>query len=178
MSELAIVATHLGAFALGVGTWLPFTLWAARRAVPVDVEETPPVSTPARPPTARASRVLVAVMVAALLLVGVGVQQRIYQARADDRDACVTQWGTDMVDTITTRVQATNRTASAAEARDDAVDAIVLVFIALRKVPPAASERDLSRVLAAFAAAKSRLDRVRAMSETTRAQNPYPQLDC
>lgn len=111
-------------------------------------------------------------------LVGFGVQQAAYQHQQRSRAACTERWGQSVVDTIAVRSDATSAVDQAQAQKDDALDGIIGVVIGLRKIPPASTPRDLDDALARFAEAKASLGRVKAAASQTRAENPYPRLDC
>lgn len=182
MATLLPYATHLLAFALGVATWLPLTLREGTTFLtpPRGTEEHPMSDpTPQHPRRAPTVGALVLILLlAALTIVGFGVQQSAYQHQARERDTCYQAWGEKLVTSTHTARGATLNLDAAREERDNAVDAIVLTFIGLRDHPPSASIRDLNRVLVAFAAAKAHLDKVSAQVTKTRESNPIPHLDC
>lgn len=117
-----------------------------------------------------------------------GVQQLQYQTgRDDDADklagtaACISTWGvamsdwaSDVVDTITTRTDATAKLDAAKARRDNAVDRVVAVVILARTDPPRADETDFDAALSAFARAKANLRHVQTVTKQTRQANPYP----
>lgn len=169
--------THVVVFALGVGTWLPFTLWEGRQVL--DRLDHPEEHVrPPRPPRRRLPILITVLLVAAALMVGFGVQQARYQADASERQECYETWGRGVIDTLETRLAVTSRVERAEEARADALDNIILTVTALRARPPEAVERDLDTTLSRFAAAKARLERVTEQAARTRSNNPYPQLRC
>lgn len=146
---------------------------------------------------------LTVLVVASLLLIGLGLQQRHYQAQADAqrrqfaaevtaRDACVNQWGTDLVHSVRHRskagqaaLDATARLNYARAVRDDAVGNVLLVIVGLREHPPVGAASDFDKALARFAASAGRLTTVQAQVTKAgrhvhhiRARNPIPSLHC
>lgn len=127
-------------------------------------------------------------VVVGIVLVLFGAQQVQYQTgRDDDADrlantaACISTWGvamsdwaSDVVDTITTRTDATAKLDAAKARRDNAVDQVVAVVILARTVPPRADEADFDAALRKFAQAKANLRHVQTVTKQTRQANPYP----
>lgn len=123
-----------------------------------------------------------------IVLLAIGAQQLQYQANSDADDRrikqntdCVSrwgqemsEWGADVVETIGTRTDATQRLEAAKERRANAVDRIINVVILGRSVPPRADEKDFDRALVKFAAAKANLRSTRKSTKQTRDENPYP----
>lgn len=179
MPIAVLVATHLAAFGLGLGT-----MWAVVRRKGPDLadpthhhhaSERGPMlkNRPSWPTTAG-----VIVLVVGLIVVGFGVQQAKFQADQDAFRECVSGWAEDTTDTLETRTQVTGRLGDAQSAREDAVDNIILVVIGLQATPPTATTREFATVLQAFAAARSRLNDAERRAAMTRADNPYPALRC
>ena len=193
--QVVFIISHVGVFLLGVATGLPFTLWEGNRVThppkehPVDttphaapaIKTTPGDVTPG-PRRPRGPVLVIVLLIVSALMVGFGVQQAIYQHRASQRDACYETWGRRLISTVNTRTESNVRIGKAQKGRDDALDNIILVVIALRSQNPPLSKAEQDKrfgdVLAQFASAKSRLDRVQREGGATRANHPYPRLHC
>lgn len=191
-----IFLTHLVVFALGVCTWLPFTLWEGRRLTdrgePVRRTHHEPRSLDSK----NRSRVITVVIIVSALMIGLGIQQIMFQRDRDARDACSQRWGNDVIDTLETRVSSNDKVAKATQSRDEAsterdnaVDSVLLLVRALQRADPPPSEdiqRDrFERALQRFFIAKGKLvkaqdhlDDVIAAAEKTKDANPYPVLNC
>lgn len=178
-----LVVTHLAVFALGYITCHLLALWEGRRVLTND-GETPMNEHPKHSMSSVPGWVLILVG-AAVLMVGLGIQQVQFQRDADRRaeeaqriDVCYEKWGRDMIETLDRRISATGKVEAANTVKGNALDRIILVVAALRNDPPAADERDLDRSLEQFIEAKQRLDMVKAEAEVTRVNNPFPVLNC
>jgi hypothetical protein len=175
MDMWVVALSHLVAFGLGVATWLPFTIWEGGRV-------TAPEPTPAHGPRRGLPSKALLLLIAAALVIAIGVQQSLYQRDASRRDACYESWGQDLYASITQRTKANVALEGAREDRDDAVDNIVLLFIAFEREVPrptqAEQRRRFREVLGSFAEAKSRLESAQRRAEGTRARNPYVNLNC
>lgn len=192
--------TSLLLFAGGGGTGWVLARWECRRlaAHPPEVylKRDQPLIPRGGPTRGAVALILV---VAAVLLVAIGLQQAAFQ-RSQDREleeqkartACTQRWGQQVIDALDTRtranvdVTAADKAVTAASARrDEAIDEIIGSVIALRAVPPTATTRDLDVALGHFASARVDLLTARSKAaaaqdgaDRTRQQNPYPRLDC
>lgn len=130
----------------------------------------------------RPSFIVTVLLIAAALMVGFGIQQVRYQGQASDRDACYEAWGQELYTAITSRTRASLRVEEARSDRDDAIDNILLLFIAFNDEKPPPTEREQERrfreALAQFAQAKTRLDTALTRVGNTRDRFPYPDLNC
>lgn len=128
---------------------------------------------------------IILVLVAALVAVGVGVgvvtTNRAADAAAAERTAafagqtaCLNRWAADFTDTLNARVDASRLLDRAEQRRDRALDRVIEVSAALRRIPPESVEADLTRALENADAARRNLAEVRADTEQTRTDNPYP----
>jgi alpha-N-acetylglucosamine transferase len=185
MGGLPLWTTHLLAFAVGVATWLPFTLWEGRRVTcPPDKESRVPT------PEKRRLRLtlIVCILICSLLLVGFGVQQGIYQHRQEQqhkrdrqRDLCVEAYNREVDRVRTVRIGATDRLGKAQKAKDAASDDVLLTTLDLLVHPPPkpnAGRNDLTHALIVFSRKKAKLDKVDAATSKTERQNQFPDLNC
>jgi hypothetical protein len=139
-------------------------------------------------------------IVVGLIVTAFGIQQHFYQKDASRRDACYATWGQGVIDTVNARTQAQKDVdrirqkgdeaiAKVNQRHDAALDPIILDFLGLRQDPPTDTLRDVDRDLVRFSKAKVKADArlARATRDTkqaleelnrTRAQNPYPPLNC
>ena len=181
----ATILTHCAAAAFGAAMWNFIVIWEGRRLMRED--ETANGGAPQ--PTVRAKQkprwihrrppyAVVALLIAASVLIGLAIQQTLYQRSANEQEACYNSWGEELSTTITTRTDANIRLQRASRRREEAVDNIILIVIALRRTPPEAADRDLTRVLAQFAQAKQQLDKAQRSAVRAQTNNPYPLLDC
>jgi hypothetical protein len=202
MPSVYAVLTHLSAVTFGVLTGYVL----ARRG-----KVSPPTEGTHMPWSTKQGRrllLIIAVLAASFVVIGLGVQQVLYQKalenqreedkRDADRDAalvgCLQDWGDDIVSTIQNRSAATAGLDRAQTRLDKAVRrerastaAVLLTVGGLRQVPPTASLADLDTVLNQFPmirarvdAAQQAVDQAQAESDATRALNPYqpPRLAC
>lgn len=194
MTDTLLYGTHLLAFLSGVITWWAITRYETRRYFGAPSERTPAVDKPRhharRAPTAGA--VILTLLLGGATLMGFGFQQASYQDGKERRDRCVEAWGQELTKVTEARVNATTKLSKAeqvrdeaAQARDDAVDKIIMVIIGLRTDPPRTDTPNLDRALTRFTIAKRDLDAARKDVRATRpdvravrVQNPYPALDC
>ena len=135
----------------------------------------------------RSLRFAILTLISSLLVLGIGVQGYLNQERldrADDQRAeqvrCIEKWADSLIDTITTRVDATDSVAAAKDDRDKALAHIIAVVIDARQVPPRATDQDFTQALNRYAEANAHLDDVIHDAGKTRNANPYPELvlDC
>lgn len=194
MIALLLAATHLAAAALGGFVTLSLVRHAGHPYRPTH-DGRPHVTKPSTPTTAeqratfwhrRASTYLI---VASIVVLVIATQMFLYQQQEDERrerdaarDACVAQfnedkarWATDLIEVLDARVTANNRLESAANERLDRLDRVVLVVIALRAVPPRATEADFDRALDRYEDALDSYRAQRAETVDTRSENPYPE---
>lgn len=111
-------------------------------------------------------------------VLGLGIQQWLYQREADRHDACVDQWGSDTQQALDARVVANKRLDRAQQERADATAAVLRTVVLLRKHPPQADETALDATLRAAERADNHVQRVAAKVTKTRANHPYPPLRC
>lgn len=185
-------ATHLLVFALGVCTWLPFTIWEGKRLTRGENVE--------HHHTAKHSQTwrngVTAALILSVLFVALGVQQIMYQRDADDRDTCAETWSTEVITVLETRVTANDEVAAATRkrdraerSRDNSVDSVLLLVRALqRQDPPPAPEEQQRRFEVALqrffearellTARQAVLDEAQTKAEATKKNNPYPDYDC
>lgn len=169
MTITLLVVTHLGAFLLGA---LTFRALVLRQAPPADHPKDDPVKL-RRPPT-----VAVAILVACLFVITLGVQQQGYQRERDERDACVAAWGNDFTDALDTRVRAANKATKAETTLYRAARDLLGVLSRRVADPPEAGNGDLLRARLAYDDAGAQVGAANEQVDDVRARNPYPTLDC
>lgn len=191
--SILLIISHLGTFLLGaVSAYLLARLEGQNMKGPRVSEPLDPNRSPLRErmtgrgPTPGA--VLLIVLLAALVIVGFGIQQAWYQsqdaandAREDTRMDCIKAWGEDLVATINTRTTGNARVEAAKIAREEAVDA-VLLYAGQAFQRGGGNEAELragwlDRLLA-FRHAKQALVEITARNEERKVDNPYPKLNC
>lgn len=135
---------------------------------------------------------VLALIMASLLVVGIGVQSHEYQKDRDSHDACVDAWGNALIHTLHTRSsankalrKATKRFNRVSKVKGDDGDDIFLVVAGLRAVPPTNTVRDFDKALQQFAVAKAavehaahRLSAVNQHVNRTARQHRYRSLNC
>lgn len=182
MSEFFVVLSHITAFVLGaLTTWGFLHVRRIRQAITHEEEEPMKDPQPVRVVTRRGptpGALILVILLAAAMLIGFGIQQSFYQAEADKRDACYEQWGKDVISSLESRTVATKRYERVTTRKENALDTIILVVIGIRKVPPEATERDFAEALTRFANLKTRQEAAKANLNKTRAENPYPTINC
>ena len=151
-------------------------------------------------PEARQARrrtyVGVALIVGSFVLIVTGLQMWLYQQEREDnrqdvkdraereaaRVACIQTWGKAMVDTVETRTGeryavGTVDLENAEEKRDDALDDALLLLRADTDAPPV-DEQAIQDAARRYYQAVAYLREVRQQTRQTRADNPYPELEC
>lgn len=156
-------------------------------------ETTGPVG-PAGPPGERgrtgriSSTAWLVIIVACLIVTGIGVQAWLFQRAADERDSeaaqqrdCITEWAVALTDTIQLRANGNAELRAATTRKDNADDAVLDVFVdAFITSPPppqAELEEQFREALEEYVAAKKNLQIVSGTVEGEQAKNPYPVLD-
>jgi hypothetical protein len=178
----ASLATHMLAFGLGVITFWLFTRWEARR-----------VTTSSAPPPRKSIPLLAVISITiAAVMIGFGIQQGLYQRQATGRDECYQAWGEKVISNLETRVASTGEVEQAQkeldrrrDMRSNAFAHVVEIVVLLRVFPPQADEDDLDQALSEVARTdrlvdrqNKRVARIESERDTTRAENPYPNLEC
>lgn len=177
MMDLPNWTIHVITFALGIATWLPFTLWEGRRVTRRAEESPMDLTTQDR--RRRTPRLVVIILVSSALIMGFGVQQGIYQKRAQDQARCIARYNADVETVRDDRLAANEKLADAQTAKDDASDQVLLTVLQLVRTPLAdRNPDDLTTALIAFARKKARLATVQQATSTTLDRHPYPTLDC
>lgn len=183
-----LVLSHLACFVGGAVMWN----WIAKRegrALTGDEPEEPHHKNPGDNNLPRSA---VYLLIAAVFLITIGVQQFMYQRQQDEADEglarqavvqkdlneCVAVWGDEVIAVLTARTEATSKLEAARLRRDDAVDTVLATVIALRAIPPEATDADFGRVLRDFSIAKNHLLRQQEKVDATREENPFPELNC
>ena len=118
------------------------------------------------------------ILVAALVLIGIGVQSALSQRASNAHDDCVTRWGDELISTVETRGGATAQVETAQTKRDDALDALLVGAIGNQDIPEKQREKLLKPTVDAYVKAVQDLHDARSDAATTRAQNPFPELNC
>lgn len=173
--------THLIAFAVGVATWLPFTLWEGRRVTEEQVMSDESTTTHRR---RRVPRLALIIIVSSAFIVGFGIQQARYQHERDQRDKCIARYNTDTEKVRDGRIAVNETLADAQTAKSNAGDDVLLTTLDLIRQPrtdqPGQQElvSQLTHDLIRFARKKHRLDVTQQETETALAEQPYPTLDC
>lgn len=188
MNDVLLAATHLFAFAVGaLASW-----WVCRdvadRAMPETAHRRPPRENhhmPNRIPR----RVLlpIVVIVAALVVVGIGIQARLAAQDNAARDradaaysACLTRFASDLVDTLRARTDLQAELNDAGDRKDALLDELLRITAKVQasgatdqsQVPPKVLAH-YEHVLNARVKAQDHYDKVKAELEAARAQNPY-----
>jgi hypothetical protein len=134
------------------------------------------------------SSVWIVLIVAALVVAGIGVQallsQRASSDRADEMDrqqACQNQWAVDLTEVIELRSQGNADVRAATLRKNAADDAVTAVFVEAFLTKPRPSndvlEQHFTEALEEFQEAKKNLQIVSGTVENQQAKNPYPTLD-
>lgn len=180
MNTLLLVLSHLACFVGGAVMWNLIT----KREVRAVTGEEEPLHPKNKHPF-RGPRRGVVLLIVSVFFVTLGVQQLLFQdqknkeqERQRQQNACIEKWGEETTETITLRSDATKELRKAEKRRDDKVDRILLLVIALRAEPPEATNDDFNNALLEFATAKANLDAVRKSVRSTTNENPYPLLVC
>jgi hypothetical protein len=134
----------------------------------------------------RSRRLGATLLVAALVVIAIGVQARLAQqdnAQRDRQEArrsmCLNHFAATLIDTINTRSEANADLLAANKAKDDATDQVVAVVAAANFHPPkspvqiAKIEDEFTAALHRFTRAKAALLKVQATTKATLATNPY-----
>jgi hypothetical protein len=178
------VLSHLGVFLLGVLTWLPFTLWEGKQIKSKELGETMPESKAAKKPQSfsRNQSLAALVVIVSLLLLGLGVQQTLFQKASEERATCYAKWGEEVTQTLDARSFAGTKLQNKERTRDDAVDDVLLVALgAFKDQPPLSDEerrRRFGEALTDFGIAKKELAAEYKSADMTKRENTYPALDC
>lgn len=134
-------------------------------------------------------RIAVVSMICGALLIGMGLQQFMFQRSQKALIGCVQDWGGDLIATSEARSSAAIELDNAQQTLDSlqrrkerALDEIVNVVILARQHPPRADESDFTAALASYARAKNLVDaQVEVVAQKKRAldharkKNQYPE---
>lgn len=177
---LVLTVTHLGAAGLGY----LMCHWLTMRAGEVFIHESErPVEVPVkhehgRWTTRSVPSVVILVLVAALVLIGIGVQSYLSQQAGDARDRCVSNWGDDLIETVGTRGRAAERLEMAQNNRDDALDSLLVAAIGIQNVPEKKKQKALADLVTGYVESVDHLHAVQKTTTKTRERNPFPKLAC
>lgn len=189
-----LVATHVLAFAAGAFAvhWMtaPAVRWMTEHMGNTPAGDPTPTTPedhvmPNRLP--RSTRFVIYLLVASIVVVGIGVQAYLNQ-RLQERDqaqnrarlSCIQEWGGELVDTVEKRTRANVRVEKAQQRRDRAEQDIFLVVLRLRSQPPEGTPADFDKALQRYAIALAGLKAAKDATKVTRQENPYvsPELVC
>lgn len=203
------IATHLLAFVAGGVTvrWFMVRHLRVREfepghvALEVNPDPTPGGTVSPYRAAMRRHTYVIVLIVAALVVIGIGIQAHLAAEDNDQRDArdrayadCLTNFAADLVATIETRTNAgsrlerAERRLEAAERRKQAtLDRLLTITMLARDVPPRATVAQFDKALEArvraqerYATVYAQVEQVRAATEQVRAANQYvkPQVVC
>lgn len=177
---LILTVTHIVAAGLGylMCHWLTM-----RAGEALTRESESPVDVPVKRERGRwvtwsVPPVVILILVAAFVLIGIGVQSYLSQRADNAHDECVANWGDDLIETVGTRGKATERLEQAQNARDDALDSLLVAAIGIQDVPEKKKEAALADLVTGYVESVDRLHAVQKTTTKTRNKNPFPQLDC
>lgn len=159
MFWINLIATHVGAFLLGMLAMKWLTKRAAAAAAHLaHLDEEPPVPDPRPPLLPLPARVAILILVG-LLMFGLGI--RVGYQVLDNKVACFDKYANDLADSLAPRQKAT----------EDLQDADKRVTLAIQAaLVPGRDKSDLAELKAANAA-KARMQQ---RLEQQREENPYP----
>lgn len=123
----------------------------------------------------RSDRFVIMLLVAAMLVLAIGVQAWLDQRQRDQQLECFNDYATRLADSLAARTVALEEVERADEAHDEALDDVLRITYRARLVPPKATERDFDRALRRFVRTDQRLDTIEAKLERVRDANPYPE---
>lgn len=130
-------------------------------------------------------RVLAVIVLMGAIITTFGIQQARYQQQQEEFNQrsnalfeCVSDWGDHLISDIYTARRLNTAISEAETKRDDAVDNVLLVVIALQAVPPEANEQDFSDALMEFVRTKTALVKEKRQAARARASNPYEKMNC
>jgi hypothetical protein len=118
------------------------------------------------------------ILVAALVLIGIGIQSILSQHASAEHDTCVNDWGADLIKTSSTRSAAQEKYEAAATNRDDALDSLLVAAIGIQNVPEAKKQAALADLIADYVKSVDRKRRATVNLSETREKNPLPRLRC
>ena len=127
------------------------------------------------------------IIVASLLVVGIGVQALLAQQDNADRDRrdrayadCLTDFASNLVDTIERRTEAGIRLDEAEEMKSRALDRLLRITELARRTPPEATSAAFDRALDARVAAQQHYLAVKREVDAVRDSNEYvsPEAAC
>jgi hypothetical protein len=149
------------------------------------------------------STVALVIIVASLVVIGIGFQaelaakdnaRRDHAIAADTRQRahalaaqhqkdtayanCLNNFAADLASTLVTIRKANARLATAQDEKDAALDDVLLAVAGARHDPPTATSQDFGAALDRFVKTKDHVDRVKAATNETKAENPYPEAKC
>lgn len=148
---------------------------------------------PFRPENRHTTLSLLALVVG-IMLAGAGIlfwlaerQDARFADRALERESadrayadCLTEFASDLVDTLEARTEAAARLERASAAKDRTLDRLLLITELARRTPPEATAAQFDRVLDARVAAQDRYDRIADRLAIVREENEYvrPEVVC
>jgi len=171
-------------FALGFLSGKAFTMWEANRAA--EAQRAAAAAAGVEPPVVKLRGfpvVLSVLVIAFLLMAGLGVQQSRYQHQHDHTQACYSKWAANLTVNLDTRSDANTGLVAAQKRKDEAGDDVFLIAGTLlgRRLTPAQQEqgaRELRRALHRFALTKHRVDRAAHQVTTARKAHPFTRPHC
>jgi hypothetical protein len=138
------------------------------------------------------TRVFVIILIASIVVIGIGVQAYFGHQDQEERDladrqhdrmteVCFKEWSDDFRDTVNLARGYTKELEAALKQRNETLDQVVLDFVAGQNLPegeppPPEVVDDFYADLAAFTAAREHLVAVQAQVDENRAENTYPTL--
>lgn len=173
ISGLLLALSHVAAAGLGyfMCHWLTMRVFDEES----ETEMTHPHKTAeTRPPLS----VITIILVAGVVLVGIGVQSLLSQRADDAHDKCVAKWGDELITTVGTRGAAAERLETAQTARDDALDSLLVAAIGIQDVPEDKKQKALANLVTGYVESVDHLRKVQKNTTRTRERNPFPPLNC
>lgn len=173
-TDIFLIVSHLG---VGVGGFLTGML-VAYRVVAAERHEKPMalhlIPKAWKSDSTRGFTIII-VLISMILVLGIwGVQSQRAQV---EHDQCLQAWGEEMVTASRERSGAAARLNTATSRRDRALDTVMLIAIARRGQPDRESVT-LDRAIERYLSAVGTLREVEEATRASRAQYPYPRLDC
>lgn len=117
-------------------------------------------------------------LVAALVLIGIGIQSYLSQRASTQHDECVNDWGKELIIASSTRSEAQIKYEAAATARDDALDSLLVAAIGIQNVPEKTKQTALADLIADYVESVDRKTKAAKKLGDVREENPLPQLQC
>jgi hypothetical protein len=118
------------------------------------------------------------ILVAAVVLIGIGIQTLLFQRASTAHDECVSEWGDRLIATSSTRTEAQQKYEDAATRRDDSLDSLLVAAIGIQDLPDRTRRTALADLITDYVKSVEAKRKAAARLSVAREKHPLPQLRC